>query len=157
MHLFSSRSQMMSKCGKNKEGAHESVSVMFLPHFAQDRCPLWSITEQTHCYMKSICFIQWRENKKQQTHTCLVPLDCSRICASSLSDLCTVSLKSFSMPSLAQSNYYENIFQNCESHIAMTHIGNFCDDFLQFTHPKNSRTLFVSFLYFSSLQFISSC
>ena len=34
--LFSSRSQMTSKCGKNKEVEHEpqaSVSVMFLAHF----------------------------------------------------------------------------------------------------------------------------
>ena len=36
MRLFSNRSQMMSKCGKNKKVAHEaqpSVSLMFLPHF----------------------------------------------------------------------------------------------------------------------------
>ena len=36
MCLFSNRSQMMSKCGKNKKVAHKaqpSVSLMFLPHF----------------------------------------------------------------------------------------------------------------------------
>ena len=36
VRLFSNRSQMTSKCGKNKKVAHEaqpSVSVMFLPHF----------------------------------------------------------------------------------------------------------------------------
>ena len=36
MRLFSNRSQMMSKCSKNKKVAHEaqpSVSLMFLPHF----------------------------------------------------------------------------------------------------------------------------
>ena len=36
MHLFSNRSQMTSKCGKNKKVAHKaqpSVSLMFLPHF----------------------------------------------------------------------------------------------------------------------------
>ena len=36
VRLFSKRSQMTSKCGKNKKVAHEaqpSVSVMFLPHF----------------------------------------------------------------------------------------------------------------------------
>ena len=36
MRLFSNRSQMMSKCGKKKEVAHEpqtSVSLMFLLHF----------------------------------------------------------------------------------------------------------------------------
>ena len=34
--LFIYRSQMMSKCGKNKKVAHKlqvSVSLMFLPHF----------------------------------------------------------------------------------------------------------------------------
>ena len=36
VRLFSNRSQMTSKCGKNKKMAHEaqpSVSLMFLPHF----------------------------------------------------------------------------------------------------------------------------
>ena len=36
VRLFSNRSQMTSKCGKNKKVAHEaqpSVSLMFLPHF----------------------------------------------------------------------------------------------------------------------------
>ena len=36
VRLFSNRSQMMSKCGRNKKVAHEaqpSVSLMFLPHF----------------------------------------------------------------------------------------------------------------------------
>ena len=36
VRLFSNRSEMTSKCGKNKNVAHEaqpSVSLMFLPHF----------------------------------------------------------------------------------------------------------------------------
>ena len=36
VRLFSNRSQMTSKCGKNKKVAHEaqpSESLMFLPHF----------------------------------------------------------------------------------------------------------------------------
>ena len=36
MRLLSNRSQMTSKCGKNKKVAHKvqlSVSLMFLPHF----------------------------------------------------------------------------------------------------------------------------
>ena len=36
VRLFSNRSQMTSKCGKNKKEAHKaqpSVSLMFLPHF----------------------------------------------------------------------------------------------------------------------------
>ena len=40
--LFSDRSQMTSKCGKNKKVAHKaqlSVSLMFLPHF-DVRCDL---------------------------------------------------------------------------------------------------------------------
>ena len=35
VRLFSNRSQMTSRCGKNKKVAHEaqpSVSLMFLPH-----------------------------------------------------------------------------------------------------------------------------
>ena len=33
MFLVSNRSQMMSKCGKNKQVAHEARSLTFLPHF----------------------------------------------------------------------------------------------------------------------------
>ena len=36
VRLFSKRSQMTSKCGKNKKVAHEAqpiLSLMFLPHF----------------------------------------------------------------------------------------------------------------------------
>ena len=36
MRLFSNKSQRTSKCGENKQVAHEaqlSVSLMFLPHF----------------------------------------------------------------------------------------------------------------------------
>ena len=60
MRLFSNRSQMTSKCGKNNEVARNpqvSVSQTFLPHFDV----LWDlqcITEQTQGNMKSICFIQ---------------------------------------------------------------------------------------------------
>ena len=32
VHLFNNRSQMSSKCGKNKKVAHEAI-VEFLPHF----------------------------------------------------------------------------------------------------------------------------
>ena len=41
VRLFSNRSQMTSKCRKNKEVAHEpqaSVSLLFLPHFFFDNC-----------------------------------------------------------------------------------------------------------------------
>ena len=65
----SNRSQMSSKCGKNKNAAHEphtSVSLMFWPLFW---CPLWSspITEQTHVSkMESFCFIQMFTVKKKK-------------------------------------------------------------------------------------------
>ena len=42
--------------------------------------PLWSITEQSN--MESICLYNDQKRKKTDTHTCLVPLDCSKICAS---------------------------------------------------------------------------
>ena len=65
---------MMSKCGKNKEVAHEqqaSVSVMCSSHF-DVFCDLM-ITEQTHGSMESICFIKCSEKKKKtDTHFCLV-------------------------------------------------------------------------------------
>ena len=54
VRLFINRSQMTSKCGRNKEVAHEpqaSASLMFLPRL------LWRITELTYGNMESICFI----------------------------------------------------------------------------------------------------
>ena len=55
VRLFSNRSQMTSKCGKNKKVAHEaqlSVSLMFLPHFDVFCDPLLN---ETHGNMESIC------------------------------------------------------------------------------------------------------
>ena len=53
MHLFSSRSRMTSKCGRNRNVGRDemqpSVLKMFLAY-------LWSITGQTHGNMKSVCF-----------------------------------------------------------------------------------------------------
>ena len=47
VHLSSKRSQMTSKCGKNKKVAHEAIVRLL------DR----SITGQIHGNMESICFI----------------------------------------------------------------------------------------------------
>ena len=150
---------MTSKCGKNKEVAHEpqaSVSLMFWPHFWR---LLWSITEQTHGNMESICFIQWSEKKKTYTHTCLVPLDCSRICASLgnfSQTLLFVSASSFFVILIAYSfleeffkvfscsTHGENILQNRESLVAMTHDGNCCEDFLWFRHSEVVKNSFAS-------------
>ena len=97
---------MTSECGKNKEVADKpqaSVSLMFLPHFLH---PLRSITEETHgIYL----FYTMIRKKKTDTHTFLIPLDCSKICAS-LGKTANSSL------------------------IAMTHDGNCCEDFLNFRH-----------------------
>ena len=63
VRLFSNRSQMTSKCGENKEMAHEpqaSASLqMFLPHF-DIFCDLLLN------YMESICFLQSSEEKKDR-------------------------------------------------------------------------------------------
>ena len=81
VRLFCNRSQMTSKCRKNKKwhtSRSECVTVVFTTFWR----PLWSITEQTHGNMEYICFIQWSEKKTTDTHTCLEPLDLLRICAS---------------------------------------------------------------------------
>ena len=82
VRLFSNRSQMTSKCRKNKEVAHEpqaSVSVMFLPHF-DVLCDLL-LNRPTATWNLFVLYND-QKRKKTDTHTCLVPLDCSKICAS---------------------------------------------------------------------------
>ena len=64
MRLFSNRSQVASKCGKNKEVAHEPQASVSLSK-TTFRCPPSSITEHTHSNMESICFIQLSEKKKK--------------------------------------------------------------------------------------------
>ena len=61
MRLFSNRSQMTSKCGKNKKVAHEaqpSVSLMFLPHF-DILCDLLL----NRCMATWNLFVNWNTNK----------------------------------------------------------------------------------------------
>ena len=82
VRLFSNRSQMTSKCRKNKEVAHEpqaSVSLLFLPHF-DVLCDLL-LNRPTATWNLFVLYND-QKRKKTDTHTCLVPLDCSRICAS---------------------------------------------------------------------------
>ena len=58
VRLFSNRSQMTSKCGKNEKmalEAHPSVSLMFLPHF-DGLCHLL-LNRRTATGMESICFM----------------------------------------------------------------------------------------------------
>ena len=58
---------MTSKCGKNKEVAHEpqeSVSLMLIYHIlASSVVYYWT---ETHGNMESICFVQWSEKKKER-------------------------------------------------------------------------------------------
>ena len=80
--LSSNRSQMTSKCGKNKKVAHEpqvSVSLMFLPHFYVF-CDL--LLNRPMVTWNLFVSYNGQKRKKTDIHTCLVPLDCSKIWAS---------------------------------------------------------------------------
>ena len=82
VHLFSNRSQMTSKCGKNKEVALEpqaSVSLMFLTHFDVFCDQLLNTPTTT---WNLFVLSNDRKRRKTDTHTCLAPLDCLSICAS---------------------------------------------------------------------------
>ena len=82
VRLSSNRSQMTSKCGQNNEVAHEpqaSVSLMFLPNF-DVLCDL--LLNRPTAKWNLFVLYSDQKRKKTEIHTCLVPLDCSRICAS---------------------------------------------------------------------------
>ena len=53
MRLFNNRSQMTSKCGKNKKVAHEAIAECVTDVLTTFWRLLWSITEQTHGNMES--------------------------------------------------------------------------------------------------------
>ena len=57
VRLFSNRSQVTSKCGKNKKVAHEAIAECVTDVLTTFWRLLWSITEQTHGNMESTCFI----------------------------------------------------------------------------------------------------
>ena len=68
MRLFSNRSQMTSKCHKNKEVAHKQqscVSLMFSPHF-DVLCDL--LLNRPTAIWNLFCFIQWRRKEKRPIH-----------------------------------------------------------------------------------------
>ena len=149
---FSNRSLQggTSKCDKNKEVAHEqqeSVSLMFLPYF-DVLCDLL-LNRPTATWNLLVLYNDQKLRKQTDTHTCLVPLDCSRIfksqallfvSASSFFSLCylyAVSSKSFSTPFLAISRILAKSFYKTASlsQHDTRHDGNCCEDFLQFRHP----------------------
>ena len=75
---------MTSKCGKNKEVAHEpqlSVSVMFLPHF-DIFCDLLLNRPPATWNLIILFYSMIRKEKRPTIHICLESLDCLRICAS---------------------------------------------------------------------------
>ena len=107
-------------------------------------------------------------------HICLEPLGCRWICASlgvfksqtllfvSSSSFFSILLvnsfleKFFNVFTRSKQNNGENILQNSESLVVMTHYGNYCEVFLQLTDMnlgilKMSRTLLSPFFHFSSL------
>ena len=57
VHLSSNRSQMTSKCGKNKKVAHEAIAECVTDVLTTFWHSLWSITGQMHGNLESICFI----------------------------------------------------------------------------------------------------
>ena len=61
MRLFSNRSQMTSNCN-NKKVAHEAIAKCVTNILGTFWCPLWSITEQTHGNLETICFIQLKKH-----------------------------------------------------------------------------------------------
>ena len=150
---------MTSKCGKNKEVAHEpqaSVSLIFLPHC--DILYNLLLNRPTATWNLFVLYND-RKRKKTDTHTCLVPLDCSRICASLgnfSQTLLFVSASSFFVILIAYSflekffkvfscsTHGENILQNREALVAMTHDGNCCEDFLWFRHSEVVKNSFAS-------------
>ena len=57
VHLSFNRSQMTSKCGKNKKVAHEATAECVTDVLTTFWRHLWSTTGQMHGNMESICFI----------------------------------------------------------------------------------------------------
>ena len=143
--LFSKRSQMTSKCGKTDK----EVAVMFLPDF-DVTCDLL-LKRPTETWNLFVLYND-QKRKKIDKHTFLVPLDCSKICASLglfgprryISSLLLLFFfillvystsfleKFFNTFSCSKQNINdsENILQNSESLVAMTHDGNRCENFL---------------------------
>ena len=148
-----------------KEVAHEpqaNVLLMFLPTFDVFRNRL--LHRSTATWNLLVLYNDQR-SKKTDTHTWIVPLDCSRISASLGQTLFLVSAsffvcllspslvygfcnKFFNVFTCLKRNNAENILQNSESLVTMTHDGNCCEVFLQFRYSqvviKNSFWLHFS-------------
>ena len=124
VRLFSNRSQMTSKCGKNKKLAHEaqpSVSLIFLPHF--DVFSDLLLNRHTATW-NLFLFVLYNEQKIKITNL-PVALDCSKICSCLAFSSCKKHFSSrfllvltrkqlllnfFSRPSLAQSEIISQTF-----------------------------------------------
>ena len=160
MRLFGNRSQMTSKCGKNKEVTHEpqaSVSLMFLPHF-DVFCDLF-LNRSTAKIMESIITLFYTVIRIL-IHMSLPASYCLTVRGfvivwAFLSPKCYFRSrllffiymffeKFFNVLLCSKQNNGENILQNSESLVAMTQ--------LQFRHSqvvKNSSCFhFSNFSFF---------
>ena len=134
--------QNVVKTMKWHTSRRRSVSLMFLPHF-DVLCDL--LLNRPTATWNLFFLYNDQKRKKTDTHTCLVPLDCSRICFSLgnfSQTLLFVSASSFFVILIAYSflekffkvfscsTHGENILQNGDSLIAMKQDGSCRDDFL---------------------------
>ena len=110
--VYSNRSQITSKCGKNKELAHElqaSVSLMFIPHF-DVFCDL--LLNRPMATWNLFGLYNDQKGKKTDTHTHLIPLDYSTIFGSLVpnSTFCLCFLLIFSLNNLLVCSFFEKFF-----------------------------------------------
>ena len=143
----------------NACAANWAPEVEFSPFRALSRrqmtFPFWTDLRQHIIYW----FVLYIDQKsiKNDTHSPIVPLDCSRIfflspkCFflsrfffSSLSWLYSWSFFEtfFNFFTRSRQNDGENILQNSEPLVAMTHDCNCCEDFLQFRHSQVVKNSF---------------
>ena len=150
VRLLSNRSQMTSKCGKNKVVAHESqasLSLMFLPHFdvlcdlilnrpmatwrlfytmiRREKSPIHKPASY-RLTVRRFVLIQAFLSPKGYISSLLFPFFILLVYS--------FFKKFFNVFSCSKQNNGENILQNSESLVAIRHNGNCCEDFLQFRY-----------------------
>ena len=123
------------------QGPQASVSLKFLPHFDVS-CDL--LLKGPTATWNLFVLNNDQKSIKTDIHTCIVPFDCSRIYASlgifksqcyftsrllffSILLLYIFFEKFFNDFTCSKQNEGENILQNSESFVAMTHDGNCCE------------------------------
>ena len=157
---------MRSKCGKDKEGAHELQAKCFYHILRQMSSMIYYWADPL---LHEIYLFYTVKREEKTTHILALYLLTVQGFVLSLVpnaifclDLLLLfffillvyifSKKFFNVSTFSKQNNRKNILQNCESLVAMTHDGNCCKDFLQFRHSqvvKNSFCLLfcISLLY----------